>query len=143
MSYVSEDLAEDFREDIQRKIRIQEQYLGHLIDKRQMTEVRVYILSLPHNGFKWPRVCVDEAESLRNQLSSNARIIRLLEAKALYMMTATPALNKIDNVKSFASLAMTYSNLDIKIPSICSWEYIAEIYQPYGEYVAPQRRRRQ
>ena len=88
MNYVPDDLADDFREDIERKIKLQEKYFGHLIDKEQMTEVQGFILSLPCEGFKFAPICVDEAQCLRNQLSSNARIIRLLEAKALHMMTA-------------------------------------------------------
>ncbi|KAK4148807.1 hypothetical protein C8A00DRAFT_38602 [Chaetomidium leptoderma] len=76
-----------------------------VLDRRDKVEIKSYILSLPHKDFKWSRVCVDEAQSLRNQNSSNARIIRLLEADALHLMTATPALNKIDDVKSFGSLA--------------------------------------
>jgi hypothetical protein len=36
------------------------------------------ILSLPHKNFKWGRVCVDEAQCLRNMHSSNSHIIRLL-----------------------------------------------------------------
>ncbi|KAK3295121.1 uncharacterized protein B0H64DRAFT_474136 [Chaetomium fimeti] len=67
--------------------------------------IKSFILSLPHKDFKWARVCVDEAQSMRKMCGSNSRIIRLLEANALHMMTATPALNKIEDVKSFGSLA--------------------------------------
>ncbi|KAH6640436.1 hypothetical protein F5144DRAFT_599134 [Chaetomium tenue] len=49
--------------------------------------------------------------------ATNSRIIRLLQGKARYLMTATPALNRIEDVKSFGSL---------------------EICQPKGKYIAPQ-----
>jgi hypothetical protein len=37
--------------------------------------------------------------------SSNSRIIRPLQAKTLHLLTATPALNRIEDVKSFGPLA--------------------------------------
>jgi hypothetical protein len=43
-------------------------------------------------------MCVDDAQSLRNHTSASARIIRLLPPSALHLMTATPALNKSDDV---------------------------------------------
>lgn len=100
-SYVPDHMAAEFRETIVKKLQLQET----ITQGREMVDIKSYILSLPHSGFKWARIAVDEAQCLRNMYSSNSRIIRLLQGHALHLLTATPALNKIEDVKSFGSLA--------------------------------------
>ncbi|GAB1316811.1 hypothetical protein MFIFM68171_07021 [Madurella fahalii] len=72
------------------------------------------------NPRAFSRVIVDEAQSLRNIESGFSRIIRLMttHTRALHMMSATPTLNKIDDIG-------------------VEWAYAAEIYQPYGKFVPP------
>ncbi|GAB1309796.1 hypothetical protein MFIFM68171_00006 [Madurella fahalii] len=110
----------EFHDEIKKRIKIQEQYLKDRMIRREKIAIKCYILSLPLDGFQFSRVIVDEAQSLRNIESGFSRIIRLMttHTRALHMMSATPTLNKIDDIS-------------------VEWAYAAEIYQPYGKFVPP------
>lgn len=101
----SEEAA--FHDEIRKRIKIQEQYLKERMVRREKIAIKGYVVSLPLDAFQFNRIVVDEAQSLRNMESGFSRIIRLLttHSRALHMMSATPTLNKIDDIRSLGSLA--------------------------------------
>jgi hypothetical protein len=85
-------MEQQFQKEIRKKIALQDKHFEGNQDKRTIT-IRSIVVSLPHKGVKWARICVDEAQVLRNRHSAAARILRIPRASALHLMTATPALN--------------------------------------------------
>jgi hypothetical protein len=105
----------------------------------EIVKVKAFVMKLPLEGFSWARVVVDEAQVIRNMDSSYTRTVRLClaHAEAFHMATATPALNRISDVKSFGDLAAVVSKMDINLPNDIYWGYAADIYQPYGHFMMP------
>ena len=97
-----------YQAEIQKRLELQEDWMKkHRISTTETVAIKVYILALPLDGFTWDRVVVDEAQVLRNIESGSSRYIRLLlqHSRALHMLSATPTLNSIADIKALASLA--------------------------------------
>ena len=97
-----------YQAEIQKRLALQEGWMKkHHTSTTKTVKIKVYILSLPLDGFTWDRVVVDEAQVLRNIESGSSRYIRLLlqHSRALHMLSATPTLNSIADIKALASLA--------------------------------------
>ena len=70
-----------------------------------VTMKSVELSLLASNGGDQPTfdvVCYDEAQCLHNPKSTTARIAALIPKLVMLMMTATPLLNKIEDIHGFA-----------------------------------------
>ena len=97
-----------YQAEIAKRLNLQKDWMKkEHISTNETVPIKVYILSLPLEGFTWDRVVVDEAQVLRNMESGSSRYIRLLlqHSRALHMLSATPTLNSIADIKALASLA--------------------------------------
>ena len=48
------------------------------------------------------RLIIDEAQNIRNTESALSRLVRLIPNQAIHMVSATPTLNRIDDIAAFA-----------------------------------------
>ncbi len=96
-----------YQAEIEKRLKLQKDWMSQQYLSREKVPIKAYILSLPLEGFMWDRVVVDEAQVLRNIESGSSRYIRLLlqHSRAFHMLSATPTLNSIIDIRALASLA--------------------------------------
>lgn len=76
-----------------------------------------------HKDYVWRSVICDEATPLRSQSSMTWRMIRLLPKMAFGAVTATPAHNRIEDIKGFSLMIFLTSEL----PGLCPCDGISAL----------------
>lgn len=104
---IPEDREEEFQAEVKKRLKLQNDWMQDQYILKERVDVRAYIVNLPLRDFSFGRIIVDEAQCLRNMESQQTRVVRILAgySRALHMMSATPVLNKVDDIRSLGSLA--------------------------------------
>jgi SNF2 family DNA or RNA helicase len=102
-------LEQHFKDDIHKNLRAQAEFQEEhgTYATGGLAQIVAYVLSLPLQDFIFERVIVDEAQMLRNMDSGHSRLVRLLlqRCNSLHMLSATPALNRLEHIRALGSLA--------------------------------------
>jgi hypothetical protein len=88
-------------------LQAQEDYIEKSGKNGKKVKVVAILIGLPLEGIVFERIIVEEAQCVRNVASFTSRIVRLLSkhANALHLVSATPVLNRVDDIRSIALLA--------------------------------------
>ncbi|KAK5651796.1 hypothetical protein OQA88_11663 [Cercophora sp. LCS_1] len=78
-------------------------------------------------------VFCDESHGLRNPRAMHTRLVNAIPKRGLIMMTATPTLTKLEDIRGPAFLAERLLGLGIgmKVPDGTSWHWLSTIWQPF------------
>ena len=77
----------------------------------------------------------DENHNCRNPRNTYARVMALIKQRSIVMVSATPCLNRVEDVRGIASQAEQMAGLKMSsLPDTTDWEYLlSSDFQPWRD----------
>ena len=108
------------------------------LDESDFTYVKNFLLKLSDGTFQAPVfdfVICDEAHYIRHRHTTYARMVQQIPKKSVLLMTATPILNRIEDIRGLAWQIKCASRIKIgmQMPDWANWHYLAtHSFQPFA-----------
>ena len=106
-------------------------------EKAKQSVVRNYVLKLSDGTFPCPSfevVYCDEAHYLRNKTMTFSRLVQQIPKNGVVMMTATPTLNRIEDIRGLAFQVEKVSNIVLgRFPAWVNWHWLATAWEPFED----------
>ena len=94
-------------------------------------DIRILGLVLARHEFRFRCAIFDEAHLLKTANSTIARMCRLIPASVRILMSATPTLNRVEDLQGLAAQLWVNGGLpDFTLPEDTKWHYMATSFQP-------------